>query len=150
MLTLTNLFRWLPGAVLTAIVALLLHNWSISHLESKQAKALDTQKTELENKCTADKKITEDISSDYQSKINQLNGQLASLRMRMPSVCIPVITGQANGSHASSTAGQHGGQNGGITSDALYGFSGECETYRLRLIGLQNFVNKVWAQNDGH
>lgn len=107
--------------------------------------ALAGQEAALLKQCDDDKKITSGVSNEYESKITDLNSQLASLKRVHPSRCVP-ITGQAVRRDAAAAAGQPVGSYG-VDSDALLTFAAEAEKYRLQLVGCQSFINKTWAEH---
>lgn len=116
------------------------HLWDESSLES----ALKEQKTALVDQCVKDKKLTTEASNDYETKITALNKHIADIKRVRPSKCLPIVARNTNGTISSAGGTGNGGENG-VDSDALYDYAALAEKYRLQLIGLQNFVKIVWA-----
>lgn len=112
-----------------------------STVESQNITLAENAKT-IEQ-CESDKALTEGVSNDYQSKIRSLNNQLGKYRgMLSQSTCIP-LTGEAIGSNGSPAAGELSGRNG-INSHYLIDFAGRAEETRLKLLGCQDFINKLY------
>lgn len=140
----------IPATILTAGIALILHNADVSHLKSAQEKALNDQSLLLQSQCEKEKQVTSEVSLGYQNKISALATQLDAIkRVRTRSRCIVPVTNTSSGHHAAPGTGQPSGSNAGVTSDALYDFSAEAEKYRLQLIGCQSFIFKTWELKNG-
>lgn len=136
----------LGAALVTALLAWLLHSLSMGFTEAAHQRQLDEQKISLLTACEADKKLTQEVSNAYQSKISSLNSQLTRLRNVQPARCVPV-TQPSGGYHATPQSGKPTRPNGGVDSSALYDFAGEAERYRLQLIGCQDFILKTWESH---
>lgn len=126
------------GAAVLAIA------WGGSHLrgmwdDAKLQRELGAQETALIAKCDADKKITEDVGREYETKISALNRRIAALRVQ-PSSCLPV-TSTATGRNGSTTGTINAGAHG-ISSEFLIDYAGEAEKYRLQLISCQDFIQR--------
>lgn len=94
--------------------------------------------------CLSDQQLTKDVSYDYQTKLANLNRQLATSKrlQRDDGKCTPV-TSPAAGHNGAAGAGQSVRPNG-IEAGWLRDYAFEAETYRLQLIGCQDFVTKTW------
>lgn len=139
----------IPAAILTGMLALFLHNADVDRLEAKQTAALTVQADTLKKRCESDKKITEDVTNDYQTNINALDTQLAALQLHERCVAVEQPSHAAASNHGSASAGKHAQPNGksGVTASVLYQFAADAEKYRLRLISCQSFISKTWAEN---
>lgn len=139
-------WKFAAGAAGMAVVALLLHNVSLAWTKASYERKIENARAEEVAACERDKNLTKEVSSDYQKQISALNSRIADLKRVRPSVCIPVANPAAR-CDGTAVIGGHAGANGqgGVTSDFLYDFAGEAETYRLRLIACQSFISKTWA-----
>lgn len=111
--------------------------------ETRQEKALAAQELKLQAACAADKKLTENSSHAYQTKVSALTRQLADAKRMFAAKCIMPVTGEARSSDGSARAGEYAGQNA-VNAGTLIDYAGECETYRLQVISLQDFINDTW------
>lgn len=114
------------------------HQWDASALKS----ALQEQEKTLTEQCNKAKKITEDVSHDYETQITALNSRVSALKLR-PKNCVP-ITRTATRPNGSTGTAEHGGQDG-VNSDIFYDYAALAEKYRLQIIGLQEFIKKSWG-----
>lgn len=89
----------------------------------------------------ANVKITEETANEYQDTISRLNADLKRLQQRPVRCYAP--TSPSGGTDGSTAGSQLSGGNG-IRSDWLYDFAGRCEGERIKVIGLQTFINRVW------
>lgn len=133
----------LAGAGVVAALALGLHRLDVYRIEARHRMEMQVQQTALVAQCEADKQITQEVSHDYQTKIDALNRRLADLKRVRPSVCVPV-TKPTSGHNAGT--GAEPPRSHGLTSDALLDYAAEAERYRLQLIGCQDFIKKTWDQ----
>lgn len=119
---------------------------ALSRAQKHETDALTAQASVLHKQCNADKAITEETSHEYQDRIANLNKLLIADELR-PSSCIAVSgpASQAGRSHAASGTG-HVRPNG-LTAKWLRNYAGTAEKYRLQVIGLQDFINRTWAEN---
>jgi len=107
--------------------------WDASTLKS----ALASQQEALVKQCEDSKKITEEVSREYQSKISDLSKRVAAYKLRKPPACVHVTN---------TTSGNDGSPRGGlvgtdaVNSESLTDYAELAEGYRLRLISCQNFV----------
>ena len=129
-----------------AVVALFLHNISLEWTKASYERKIEAAKQEQIAACERDKNLTKEVSDGYQKQVASLTARIADLKRVRPSSCIPVANPAAR-CDGSASSGGHAGANGqsGVTSDFLYDFAGEAETYRLRLIACQSFISKTWA-----
>lgn len=88
--------------------------------------------------------ISERVSNDYQATIDQLNLDLK--RMRVKQVHCHVLA-SASAKPNETTSKRKLPEGNGLRSDWLREFSGRCEAERLKVIGLQNFINQTWEKN---
>lgn len=89
-------------------------------------------------------KITEETANEYQNTISRLNSDLKRLQQR-PVRCFAPTS--ASSSIDGSPAGSQLSGGNGIRSDWLYDFAGRCEGERIKVKGLQSFINRVWSRN---
>lgn len=137
--------NWRLVAYGAAFLAVFGSGWHVRGIiaEHSLESALSDQKASLIAQCDADKKITSEVSNDYQSKIQTLNNRIASLKRLRPAGCVPISSPTSGHNEAAGNldAGTHG-----ITAESLIEYGGDAEKYRLQLIGCQDFVNRVWSR----
>jgi hypothetical protein len=138
---LSKLWPAIPGAIISAVISFYIFTARMDVLRLDQQKALSVQASSYIQKCNADKKITEDVQNETQTRINSLNDQLASLKRLRPAKCVPVLSGPA-GQHNGTTGSGKLPISNGLRSEWLYDFSGRCESTRIELIGCQEFIKK--------
>lgn len=96
------------------------------------------------NQCVKDQKTAYEVSNEYQNALTDTRNQLANLKRLRGSGCVIPQRKPASGPNASAglvvDADAHGR---GVSTDWLYDFAGECEGYRLQVIGLQSFITKT-------
>lgn len=107
--------------------------------ESTLKSALASQQEALVKQCEDSKKITEEVSREYQNKIAALNSRVADLRMR-PAKCLPVTKPTAG--HDGKTNGAESIRPHGVDAGFLIDYAAEAEKYRLQLIACQEFVRR--------
>lgn len=143
-LLLRTLWPAIPAFLITAALAFLLHNFDVNRIEAKQRQALLEQASQMQAQCDKEKSITKEVSRDYQNKTAALTRRLSELKRLRPSRCVPLLAAGTAAGRAPEAGAIPAGQNGGVTSDALYDFAGDAEKYRLQLIGCQDFIDKIW------
>lgn len=115
--------------------------WRYTALKLKQTKdALDSANATIEvhkNNTV----LSERISHDYQSNIDQLNADIKRLRSQ-PAHCVTITTETAV--HSEAGRGREHGEQDGISSGWLTEFSYECEQIRIERNSCKQFVNEVW------
>ncbi len=115
--------------------------WRYTALQLKDTKEdLATANTTIEQH-VKNKQITEEVANEYQATIAELNANISRLQ-RQPVRCHP-ITGAAGGNNA-ATAATKLPRGNGVSSAFLYDFAGRCERERLKVKGLQSFVNRLY------
>lgn len=130
------------GAAAAFALSFLLNTVEVDHIEAKQRQALADQKTQLEQKCKDDQAITKGANDELQKKYNSIAGKLAASKRLQPAHCI-IVASSGETISAGSGVG-HAGQNG-ISTDWLYEYAAECETYRTQRISLEKFIDDTWA-----
>lgn len=113
----------------------LLHTVDIDRIEAKQRIELAEQQAALNKQCDDQKKLTNETNDALQKDRDTIAAKLAASKRLQPTRCVVPTTGVANNT---SGGGKHAGSYG-VTSDALYEYSAECETYRSEVILLNNF-----------
>jgi hypothetical protein len=137
-----KLFAGFAGALALAWV---MHTAHVSVLERRHEAAMAEQSKTFAEQCAQEKKITQEVSRDYQTKISQLRTDLAAvskrLRQTMPNMQPTDPTG---GRDAAPSRPKYVAKNG-ADIDALVGFAAEAEGYRLQLTACQQFIAQTWA-----
>ena len=87
------------------------------------------------------KKITEEVSNEYQNNIASLNAELERVR-DIQADCIPV-TFTARGNYAAASE-EELPEGNALRSDWLYDYAGRAERTRIKLIACQKFINRTW------
>lgn len=85
--------------------------------------------------------ITEEVANEYQNTIALRDSHIKRLQQR-PIRC-HAIASQASGADGSTARDKLSAGNG-ISSNWLYGFASRCEGERLKVKGLQSFINRVY------
>lgn len=134
------------GAVITFLICLGLNTIDVDRIEANNTATLQAQIKSDTDKCKQDQQITSAASTRYENQITFLNSELERLRNTAPAVVYvtkPSIRPNA-------TAPKQSGQSvaNAIDSGTFIDYSGDCESDRLKVIGLQDFINKVWEAND--
>lgn len=142
-LMLLKYWQPLAAAIATAALAWLLHSVDVHRLEAKHQRNLVSNAAAIQAECTADKRLTAEVSNDYQTRIAALNNELAAVKRLRPSKCVVPTPIPAPGRNE-ATSRTKPAEEDGVTSDALYDFAGEAEQYRLQLIACQAFITKTW------
>lgn len=132
------------GIGIASAVLITLHNLDIGRIEAKQATELQAQKDADKKICDNNKKITSNSENYYEALYTASNAKLNSM-LQHPPKCVP-ITKSAHSGNATNVINKQDSSNG-ISSDALYNFAGECETDRIKVMTLQNFIQQVWKIN---
>lgn len=138
------MFNWLPiglGFAAASIIGFGIHTISASWTEAKHQRELTEQREQLIASCEADKKITQEVSSEYQSKIRSLNNQLARLKRVQPHCILPETN--PSGGHNGTAAGKLVPSGNGVNTEYLYDFAARAEETRLKLLGCQDFINRT-------
>lgn len=137
--------------LITGYVSHVWHGWATDRLNASHAAAMAEQVTLLRKECDTAQNLTKGVSSEYQKKNTRLSAELARVKRLYggeAARCVPVASNPAGHSGAATGAvvsGAHGVAASGITSGALIDYAGDAEQVRLRLIGCQDFVRRVWA-----
>lgn len=137
----------IPSALAIGTLAWLLHMVDVNRIEARQRDALQEQATVLQDKCDADKKLTEGIENDYQKQVNALNSTINALRLRKLARCVPVRDAVPAKRPNAAPTGAKLPERDGVSSEYLIDYAGRAEECRLKLITLQGFVTQVWKQN---
>lgn len=135
--------QFIIGFIVSSILWGLVGIITIDHLDKKVATLMQLQVKADNLQCSADKRLTEGVSSDYQKKISDLNNQLALRRMQSPHCIVPTAF-RSPRTPAGAKSNKHDEKNG-VNTASLYDFAGECEQHRLQLISLQDFIRRTWA-----
>lgn len=147
-----KLWIYIGLAILVAGIA-----WSVDNAYSeaakvpgleKQIKDLNSEINDLLSKCKNAQEITSTVSQKYEDDDTKRNADLNELR-GLPASCLAIHSAsQANGSNATDKQNQpdSGAQ---ISSAFLINYAGECEADRIKVIALQDFINKTWDSFDG-
>lgn len=133
----------IPGALFAFWLSLMLHNIDARFTKQYYERKLTEQKATVEAQCAADKKVTQEVSNDYQARLSALSSQLARAR-RLRDTCVAVSPSDpTRGRDATASAGEPVQPNVGVAANALLDYAAEAEQYRLQLLGCQDFVNRT-------
>jgi hypothetical protein len=111
---------------------------------SRLKSQLMEQERAIVAQCEADKKLTSEVSNEYQKKITVLNRRVGELKRLHSAVCVP-IAGTPGGHDAAEGAGKLPRPHG-IAAGPLYDFGDDAEQVGLRLDACQDFVRRVWKK----
>lgn len=103
---------------------------------------LQALQTHLIDQCNASKRITEDVSHEYEVNLDRLHDRMAALRVQHAAKCL-LVTKPPSGDYAST--GDKGLPKAyGIASQSLYDYGFDAEQVGQQLDACQRFINKVW------
>ncbi len=131
------------GSLVTLLVAWGLHSGVVGIMKMRHANELRMQKETLIEQFEKQKKVTEEVSNEYQKQITNLNSRVATLRSVRPTQCIVPASTPTDGHNAGTSGSGHAGQNG-VTTSALYEYAGDAERYRIQLTSCQTFIRNTW------
>ena len=92
------------AVIVTAVVALGLHTLSANIADKERAAAIEQARSAVVGECEAQKKISEQIANDLQSKISDLNSRVYDFKRLRGSRCIPIIRPDAARANDGSAA----------------------------------------------
>lgn len=133
------------SAAITGYVVWKLHNVVVTAIELKHQSDLTKQAEALNEQCNKDKQLTMEVSNETQSRLADLQRQLAAVKRVQPNRCVPIASHPTGGNDADQADTKLRQQNG-VYSDTLYDFAGEAEQDSgIPLDNLQQFVCKLYA-----
>lgn len=135
-----SLWPAIPAFILSLGLHSLYMDWIV---EPGQEIAIAAQYKTLTEQCAADKKLTEDANVKYQSELDALNSRLTAVKLRKPARCVPVAIASKRPDATAAPAKLLGPY--GLDSGWLYDYAGDAERERLKVMGLQEFIRKVWS-----
>jgi len=120
------------------------HASEIAKMKSAQVE----QEKNLKAACEESKKITEDVSNEFQKNLAARDDALAAARKLLDRKCpVPVVVAKtSSGRDATACSGKPAGsddKSAGVDANALLDIAAEGEKYRIQLIGCQDFVRKL-------
>lgn len=149
MLFLLSNWKWIASVVaaatLTGYLAWNLHSWDVERINTKHEKALVAQAKALDDKCTADKQITTEVTNEQLRQIAGLNDQLAALKRVRPNRCVAVVPGSARDGHAAAQDEKLPHAHGLFTDD-LYQFAYDAEEVGIQLDSCQDYIRRAIAK----
>lgn len=119
--------------------------WRYCSLELDTAQTALKTANDIISKYENNNAITEEVGNEYQKTIDKLNADIKRLRS-YNARCYP-ITITSGGANA-TTAGRELPVRDGIDSRWLYDFAGRCEGERLKVIGLQKFIDRIYENRN--
>lgn len=130
--------NWIPigiGAVAAFALSWLLHTVDVGFIEARHKTELTAQENALHEACDKDKAITKEANDELQNQVNIIARKLTAAK-RVRSDCIVPL---ASSPQPTPSGGEHAGTHG-VTSDALFEYAADCETYRQQRITLEGFI----------
>lgn len=107
--------------------------------ESHRQELIDLQ-TKLEKECKDNQAITKGVNDDLLKDDFDIGNLLNTSRSVQPARCIVPTSGK--------TILEKGGDKYaaayGVSTDWLYEYAAECETYRSQRLALEKFINQTW------
>jgi hypothetical protein len=85
--------------------------------------------------------FSEETTNDYLAQIADLDRDLAAVRVRIPSRCVPVTPTPSCRADAAAGEGLSAGD--GLTTDYLTAYAARCEAVRRRLEALQGWERQA-------
>jgi len=147
---------WKLYAGIGALVILSLVIWRVNHAFNEAAKVpelereLEIQKLALKiqsEKYIAAQNLTQTVSVKYENDISKRDAALKRLRQR-PAACVPVHTASGPSSGNATHQPDQPLAGVGVSSSFLIDFAGSCETDRIKVNALQDFINTTWKANE--
>lgn len=133
------------AASITAGAAWTLHSLDVYRIEDKQRAELSSITLQLEAKCKAEKKLTEESNGSLHKNYSSIEHKRDDAKRLQSSSCIGLsIAGKVD---AKSAGGGHAAENG-IETDWLRDYAADCERYRQERIALEDFINKTWESHE--
>lgn len=133
-------WRFGVGGAVGALIMFGVMQIRVGLIDASYALKIENTRKAAIAQCEEDKKLTKDVSHEYQSQISDLNRRLADLK-RVRYACLPV-TDPSGGRDAAPRAGHAGGN--AVDTGTLYDYAGRAEQYRLQLIACQTFITRTW------
>lgn len=136
------------GLIITLLGQHIYYRHKLTAADAERRKQVAAEGQAIWKECQSDNKLTQEQTSEYQKKIDDLNMQLAADELR-GATCVDIAlppSSPASGNPGASGAAKHDEPHG-VTSSALYAFAADAERYRLQLASCQDFVKKAWAAN---
>jgi|GEM_PF-3600776 len=137
------LANWKIAIIVGLVTALAWQSW----VSNERGHAIESMKitiaelAQYRETCEKNKKITEDVSYEYQGNLARLNTHLAKLRRTANKCPVPVASNPAGASNPTGQAKP--ARQTGVDPEALFDLAGQGDEYRIRLIGLQSIINQL-------
>lgn len=139
MTALLKYWQIILGAIAGFGLCWMLHLIILSNARIDFQQQLEKDRAAQLQACEKDKLITKDVSNGYAKDIAALNTKLRGLRKSCQSSVS--VTRPASGANATSGGAINARP---VAFDDLTEYGGDCETYRLKLKNLQEFITKTW------
>ncbi len=150
--------NWKMAALLLTLMLAGLSGWKFRSLIAEQeinrlviAKELEKNKalSELQSKCNEAKKITEEVTNDYEAELSSISTKLAAARSRLRiaenAKCVPIASAA---SVNNATAARNGlPRENGVLAESLLNMAAVCDQQTAKLKSCQSFVEKVYQLN---
>lgn len=130
--------------------------WKINHafIEASKVPSLESTISALNNQIIEERErvkknqqLTETISQTYETNLSKLDSDIKRLRSRAAQCYALSSAAETNRNNAASLTGIPPSANG-ISSDWLIDFAADSEKDRLKVLGLQSFINKIYQLNE--
>lgn len=134
------------GALLMAILAFGLHSCDVKRIDDMNKDALAKQVMQDQTQCDEQKKLTQEVSNDYEKKIAALNSRHAAdiSKLRVNNTCA-IVAVPTSGYNASS--GANGlSRNVGIQAWDIIDSAAACDKNTEQLMACQAFIKKALPQ----
>lgn len=142
MITLLRYWQPILSSIITALLAFFVHQGVMAVYNLKHQAEIAELTQKMREECQKDKTITNEVSSDYQNALGNINNQFYQLIGLQP---FPSGLSIANAtSRYNDKAQQPEYANKDARAAKFYTFAREAEQYRIQLTACQDFVNKTW------
>lgn len=128
---------WKTYLIFAAVLGLVLSVGTayVLYLKHENSVALTAQATNLREACQKAQKTTQEAQDALQTDHDRIAAKLAAYKLRAPTSCVPFT----NSTNLSAGGAGYAGQNA-VTSDALYDYASEAESYRSQLVVCEKFI----------
>lgn len=136
-------FKWVQigiGAAAGFALCWLIHMVILAGVNESHRQELIDLQAKIEKECKDNQAITKRVNDDLlKSDVEIVNLLIDSKRLQ-PAGCILPVTRETL---LAPGGAEHATKNG-ISTDWLYDYAAECETYRSQRIALEKFIDQTW------
>lgn len=128
------------GAAAGFALCWLIHMVILAGVNESHRQALVDLQTKLEKECKDNQAITKGVNDDLLKNDFDIGSLLNSSKRMQPASCIV----PASSKTVPAGGGIKYAEQNGVSTDWLYDYAAECETYRAQRIALEKFIDQTW------